>query len=87
MQLSEEDMQQLVRVHDYFKEVDTDGTGLIDENEFQQCYVALISQVGLNLPPYDECIVNIDLDHNKHISYNEFVLWMKQLGVLSLKAS
>jgi Ca2+-binding EF-hand superfamily protein len=83
LQLSEEQLELLGKIHEIFQSYDADGSGQLEKNEFHECYLGLVNG-GFQLKDFDEAFDQLDTERNGIIDYNEFIRWLVSEGVLTL---
>ena len=84
LQLNEQQLQNLVQVHEYFRYFDVECSGDLDLAEFEQCYQYMV-QSGYALKEFSSSLDEIDKDGNGKVNYNEFIAWCVTLGVLAIE--
>ena len=64
-----------------FQKYDTDKSGSIDRVEFGGLHQDMQVR-GYTAKAVDECLAEIDEDRDGEIQFNEYINWLKKMGIL-----
>lgn len=81
LQLSDEEIANLAQVHSYFKYYDIENSGQLNKDEFRGVY-NYMKESGYDVNSFDAVLNEIDTSGDGLINYNEFIVWMVEVGVL-----
>eukprot|EP00128_Syssomonas_multiformis_P014453 Colp12_sorted_trinity150504_noHs@21389 len=79
--LTEQESAKLNQFAVHFMSFDHDGSGALDHKEFAQLHSSLTSG-GWKLPDAATLLKQLDLDNDGHVSFNEYVNHLMQVGAL-----
>ena len=82
LQLDEYGQTMMAWVVTCFQHVDTDKSGKLTTEEFNQVF-NMMKENGYSVGDFGKCIGEIDRSGDGEINFNEFIAWIKNMGLFS----